>query len=142
MKPKDSLAAAKKRGKEMTRKILRDPRCKLISLGAETSRREIIMAIFGKKMNLRKSWLNKYIFVKFKGEIMMPSWQTEPEVEPHLQKIIEILESKGLGALGMLTFFMNGNKRLGSKSPLDALRENKVKEVLAVARCYHEHGAA
>ncbi len=142
MKSKNLLASARKRGKEMTEKPLRNPKCKLISLDDCNLLRGFAMAISGRKVNFRENWWqDKYIVVEFKGKKMLPYWQSEKAVEPHLPKIIKILKAKGMKDLGMLIFFMSKNIRLAGKSPLDALRKNKVKEVLTAARCYHEHGA-
>lgn len=40
-----------------------------------------------------------------------------------------------------LTFFLNGNMRLGGQSLLEALRQGRIADVLRAARAYGEHGA-
>jgi hypothetical protein len=70
-----------------------------------------------------------------------PAWQIEANSTlPHLEEVLEAL--KDHDEWRKLSFFVNGNVRLGGESPLNALRAGKYDEVLKAARSLGEHGAA
>lgn len=85
---------------------------------------------------------NKVFRVKIGNEQVVPMWQFNDRVYPHLSKILKIFKQKKISGLMAMAFFLGRNLRLDNKTPLQALRENKVKDVICAARCYLEHGAA
>ena len=72
---------------------------------------------------------------------LYPSWQfTKSGTQKGLAKVLSVLA--GQDSWMQLAFFVNPNDRLGGKSPIEALQENRLEEVLAAADAYGKHGAA
>lgn len=59
---------------------------------------------------------------------------------PHLEESLTAL--KDHDDWRKLSFFLNGNVRLGGKAPIKALRDGQYEEVVKAARSLGEHGAA
>lgn len=75
------------------------------------------------------------------NRFVYPAWQiTGNKTLPHLEETLEAL--KNHDEWRKLSFFVNGNVRLGGKSPLQALRGGERDEVLKAASAVGEHGAA
>jgi hypothetical protein len=75
------------------------------------------------------------------NRFVYPAWQIEENSTlPHLEEVLEAL--KDHDEWRKLSFFVNGNVRLGGKSPLNALRAGQYDEVLKAARSLGDHGAA
>lgn len=75
------------------------------------------------------------------NRFVYPAWQiTGNKALPHLEETLEAL--KNHDEWRKLSFFVNGNVRLGGKSPLHALRGGERDEVLKAASAVGEHGAA
>ncbi len=85
---------------------------------------------------------NKVFVVKMGIEQVVPLWQFDDRVCPHIFRILKIFKQKKTSSLMVMVFFVNGNFRLAGKNPLQALRGGQVKEVMRAARAYLEHGAA
>lgn len=72
---------------------------------------------------------------------LYPSWQfTKSGTQKGLEEVLGALT--GHDPWMQLAFFVNLNDRLGDKSPVQALQENRLEEVLAAAEMYGKHGAA
>jgi hypothetical protein len=79
--------------------------------------------------------------VELGNRFAYPAWQIEGNSTlPHLEEVLEAL--KDHDEWRKLSFFVNGNVRLGGKSPLNALRAGQYNDVLTSARSLGEHGAA
>jgi hypothetical protein len=79
--------------------------------------------------------------IELGNRFVYPAWQVEGNrTLPYLEEILAAL--KDHDEWRKLSFFLNGNVRLGGKSPIKALREGHHEEVLKAARSLGEHGAA
>lgn len=71
---------------------------------------------------------------------VFPAWQFVPGgVLPGLEEVLAALAD--FEAWMKLAFFLEKNAATGGKTPLEALRRGKLKEVLRAARMHGEHGA-
>lgn len=72
---------------------------------------------------------------------LYPSWQfTKSGTQKGLKEVLGDLA--GQDSWMQLAFFVNPNDRLAGKSPIEALQENRLEEVLAAAEMYRKHGVA
>jgi hypothetical protein len=79
--------------------------------------------------------------IEIGNRFVYPVWQTEGnKTLKHLEDVLNAL--KHHDDWRKLSFFVNGNVRLGGKSPLNALRAGRYEDVLKAARTLGEHGAA
>lgn len=79
--------------------------------------------------------------VEVGNRFLYPAWQIEDnKTLLHLEEVLEAL--KHHDEWRKLSFFVNGNVRLGGQSPLYALRKGRYDEVLKAAKSLGEHGAA
>jgi hypothetical protein len=79
--------------------------------------------------------------VEVGNRFLYPAWQIEDnKTLPHLEEVLDAL--KHHDEWRKLSFFVNGNVRLGGQSPLYALRKGRYDEVLKAAKSLGEHGAA
>ena len=79
--------------------------------------------------------------VELGNRFVYPAWQLEGNTTlPHLEETLTAL--KDHDEWRKLSFFLNGNVRLGGKSPIKALQDGQFEEVLKAARSLGEHGAA
>ena len=70
-----------------------------------------------------------------------PQWQFDEHghVLDGLEKVLEVLnQDERLDAWGKILFFLQEKPSLGSRRPLDLLREGKLKEVSLAAQAYAE----
>ena len=72
--------------------------------------------------------------------VRFPVWQfSEHHVIPGIEKTLRILNTEGrIDDMGRMLFFLQKNRRLNDKRPLDYLRENKLEPVLVAAQAYAE----
>jgi len=85
---------------------------------------------------------NGVFIVKIGNEQVVPVWQFNDRIYPHMFKILKIFKRKKSSNLTAMIFFISRNLRLADKSPLQALQEGRVKDVMRAANAYHIHGAA
>jgi hypothetical protein len=79
--------------------------------------------------------------IEIGNRFVYPVWQVEGNrTLDHLEDVLAAL--KHHDGWRKLSFFVNGNVRLGGKSPLQALRAGRYEDVLKAARTLGEHGAA
>jgi excisionase family DNA binding protein len=79
--------------------------------------------------------------IKLGSSFAIPAWQIEDHKPlPGLKEVLKALS--GEDDWRKLSFFVNGNVRLGGKSPLQELRAGHRDEVIAAARTLLEHGAS
>ncbi len=72
---------------------------------------------------------------------MYPAWQLDDErVLASIPKVLAKL--RRAPAWSKLRFFLTGNLRLGGRTPLEALRDGNLQQVLRAAEAFGEHGAA
>ena len=76
-----------------------------------------------------------------KNRYAYPAWQfTTGETLPGLETVLQHLQIRD--AWMQTAFMLNGNLRLDGMSPLEALRQGKLEEVVLAAQTYGEQGAA
>lgn len=76
-----------------------------------------------------------------KNRYAYPAWQfTTAETLPGLETVLQHLQVRD--AWMQTAFMLNGNLRLDGMSPLEALRQGKLEEVVLAAQTYGEQGAA
>ncbi len=76
-----------------------------------------------------------------KNRFAYPAWQfTTGETLPGLETVLQHLQVRDPWM--QTAFMLNGNLRLDGMSPLEALRQGKLEEVVFAAPAYGEHGAA
>jgi hypothetical protein len=79
--------------------------------------------------------------VKSESEAEFPIWQfIDGEVLNGLPQVLAALSEHN--DLAKLRFFLSGNHLLGGDSPLGALREGRIEDVVKAAELYLVHGAA
>ncbi len=137
-KQKDLLAPARERGRKRLLKLLK-AEGGVIELSDDDMHYLPGKVTYGRKNGW--TW-EKHLLVRFGHKWFAPTWQFKKEVSSHMEKILKILNTKKVSGLTIMIFFLNKNLRLDGKTPLQALREGRVKEVMHAAQCYLEHGAA
>jgi hypothetical protein len=134
--------------------LQRDPLAKAKLLG-QTRRKELLEAEggvlgpeqVGNILGIQRQSVDKrrkagtLLAIELGNRFVYPAWQLEGNTTlPHLEETLIAL--KDHDEWRKLSFFLNGNVRLGGESPIKALRYGQYEEVLKAARSLGEHGAA
>lgn len=132
----DRLAPARLRGFATQERLLEaEGGCLPVTLAARhlrISRQAVDKRLKAGKLLALKAGRRGYLY---------PAWQfAQGGVIPGLEVVLA--ELKGRSGWAQMGFFLNGNYRLGGRTPLDELRKGKVELVLRAARAFGEHGAA
>jgi hypothetical protein len=78
-----------------------------------------------------------------KRRISYPALQfSDGRVVEHLPEVLEILAARHIDDRAQLRFLAGSHSRLAGRTPVRALRDGHVSQVLATARAFGEHGAA
>src|SRR5271156_6169425 len=134
----------------LTSMLQSDPLAKAKLLG-QIRRKELLEAeggVFGPEetgdlLGIQRQSVDKrrkagtLLAIELGNRFVYPAWQVEGNrTLPHLEEILAAL--KDHDEWRKLSFFVNGNVRLGGKSPLKALRTGEHDEVLKAARSLGE----
>lgn len=128
MKRKEPLAAAQERGRKELLKLLNAEGGVI-----ELENRDVLRCMMEQY---------KVFIAKIGDEQVVPLWQFDERVYPHIPGILNIFRRKKLSDLAAMSFFVSGNMRLLGVSPLMALRAGRIKDVMRAARSHLDHGAA
>lgn len=71
---------------------------------------------------------------------LYPAWQLEDAVLPHVPEVLLALAPEH-EPWGQISFFLRCNRYLDGETPLAALRQGRIDDVLAAAVSHLEHGA-
>lgn len=125
------MASALARGTEMKRAILRADGG-VLSAEAAAHRLGVLVSKLGQMALFR---------LEVEGEDGYPAFQftdegTLPGIEPVVRAFV-------IGDPWMrVNFMLTGDARLGNRTPIDLLREGRIKDVVRAAQAYGEPGAA
>jgi hypothetical protein len=134
--------------------LIRDPLAEAKLLG-QMRRKELLEAeggVLGPEevanlLGLRRQSVDKrrkagtLLALEIGNRFIYPAWQIEGnKTLEHLEEVLNAL--KHHDEWRKLSFFVNGNVRLGGISPLNSLRAGEYDDVLKAARSLGEHGAA
>ena len=77
-----------------------------------------------------------------KRRISYPALQfSDGRVVEHLPEVLELLAARHIDDRAQLRFLAGSHSRLSGRTPVGALRDGDVSQVLAAARAFGEHGA-
>jgi biotin operon repressor len=133
---KDPLASAKLRGVEAQQKLLQ-------AGGGVLSAEETaeLLGISRQAVDKRRKQGQLIGLVQGRRGYAYPAWQFEDgRTIEDLEQVLKTLQ--GHDPWMQMAFFLNGNERLGGRSPLEVLRAGDSSRVLAAAAEYGEQGAA
>ena len=133
---KDPLASAKLRGVEAQQKLLQ-------AGGGVLSAEETaeLLGISRQAVDKRRKQGQLIGLVQGRRGYAYPAWQFEDgRTIEDLEQVLKTLH--GHDPWMQMAFFLNGNDRLGGKSPLEVLRAGDSSGVLSAAAEYGEQGAA
>ena len=133
---KDPLASAKLRGVEAQQKLLQ-------AGGGVLSAEETaqLLGISRQAVDKRRKQGQLIGLVQGRRGYAYPAWQFEDgRTIEDLEQVLKTLD--GNDPWMQMAFFLNGNDRLGGKSPLEVLRAGDASRVLSAAAEYGEQGAA
>jgi hypothetical protein len=133
---KDPLAAAKLRGAEGQRRLLRE-------FGGVLSSAEVadILQISRQAVDKRRRQDQLIGLTQGKRGYAYPAWQFEGgKTVQNLEIVLD--ELRGHDPWMQLAFFVNPNDRLDGRTPFRLLRSGELDAVVQAAKAYGEHGAA
>ncbi len=134
--------------------LIRDPLAEAKLLG-QVRRKELLEAEggvlgvdeVGKLLGIQRQSVDKrrkagtLLALEIGNRFVFPAWQIEGSTTlKHLEGVLNALKDQD--EWRKLSFFVNGNVRLGGISPLNSLRAGEYEDVLKAARSLGEHGAA
>lgn len=134
----DALAAARARGVVMQRALLD-------AEGGTLGAQEVatLLGLTRQAVDLRNAQGKLLAIDLGLRRKLYPRWQfTEASVLPGLEAVLGVLREGATPPWSCVRFFLSRNERLGGQRPLDRLRKNDIKPVLAAAAAFDQHGAA
>lgn len=136
LKKNDPLVQAKLRGLEIKQKLIEAEGGCISSIKVAE-----ILGISRQAVDKRRKQGQLLAIAEGKHRYLYPIWQfsNEGTVLFGLESVLQ--ELKDYDSWTQLSFLLDPNSSFGEKTPLNALREGKIEEVIQVTRCFGEHSA-